>query len=419
MVRSYSSFPLIKKDVPGVLLCLSFLLKPFYLLPSGSFQLGDFCLVAALIGMMLREKADFRIERIDLILALFVVCVIVINSIYCAIYGTSDFVLQTVYYIFNLFAVLLFRKEMQHLDFMRAFTGVLRLNLILQALIFILHLGRWYGGMAGEGTRYMGTFNDPNQLSFFIFCCYVFIQISHQKLDTKAYFIDDLLAFFVIFQTASTGMLLGFFLVFIPKVVAVIVSFFKKAKVGKPALAVFTISVAIILVGVQFAPIGDDSNSGFVVERAQQKITKVIGAKNGSTDFQNSIIADRQLDKLILYPEKMLYGAGQGDFYRFDKAVSANEIHSSFPGMLFYYGIGPFLVLLYWVYRNFAEGQNSPYVLLCYLAYFAETFTLTNQRQPLFWMIIVLASLCISKAGGSERASSDKAADQPLTVSSK
>lgn len=141
--------------------------------------------------------------------------------------------------------------------------------------------------------------------------------------------------------------------------------------------------------------------------------------KNGSTDFQNSIIADRQLDKLILYPEKMLYGAGQGDFYRFDKAVSANEIHSSFPGMLFYYGIGPFLVLLYWVYRNFAEGQNSPYVLLCYLAYFAETFTLTNQRQPLFWMIIVLASLCISKAGGSERASSDKAADQPLTVSSK
>ena len=89
----------------------------------------------------------------------------------------------------------------------------------------------------------------------------------------------------------------------------------------------------------------------------------------------------------------MLYGAGQGDFYRFDKAISANEIHSSFPGMLFYYGIIPFAILLYWVFRNFSAGRNNPYVLLCYLAYFAETFTLTNQRQPLFWMIIVFASL--------------------------
>lgn len=400
MTRPFHYVQYFRKDIPGALLCLSFLIKPFYLLPSGFFQFGDLFLMVALVGMMIREKTDFRIERVDLILGLFVVCVVVINSIYFAICGTSDFVIQTIYYIYNFLAVILFRKEITEFEFLNAFTNVLRINIILQALIFVLHLGRWYGGMPGEATRYMGTFNDPNQLSFFIFCCYVFIQIAHQKVETKTHLTDDALAIFVIFQTASTGMLLGFFLVFIPKVLSRLCMLLKTATLNKAVVIGASVISVVILIGSQFVPSTSSEKSAFVFERVQQKISKVIGTKNGNTDFQDSIIADRQLDKLILYPEKMLYGAGQGDFYRFDRAISANEVHSSFPGMLFYYGIGPFIVLLYWVYRNFASGSNSPYVLLCYLAYFAETCTLTNQRQPLFWMIIAFASLKSVKSDG-------------------
>lgn len=71
---------------------------------------------------------------------------------------------------------------------------------------------------------------------------------------------------------------------------------------------------------------------------------KVIGFGEGKTDFSNSIIADRQLDKLLLYPEKMLYGAGQGAFERFTRASGTNEVHSTLPGILFYYGAVPFSI---------------------------------------------------------------------------
>ena len=382
-------------DVPGLLLCLSFFLKPFYILPSGMFQLGDFCLIIALLALIIKEKSSFRIEKIDLILALFVVCVIVVNAINFSIYGGADFLVQTVYYIFNLFAVVLFRKEMQSKAFMDRFSMVLRVDIYLQVFIFLAHLGRWYGGNLTGGTRYMGTFNDPNQLAFFIFCCYVFIQISHIKTGSRTFILDEFAALFVILQTASTGMLAGFCLVLFPKVLMSVRRSLKRISFKKSGLFIVCVCLAALIPGGIFyvSNSGDNSRDTFVLERIEQKFQKVLGTKTGKDDFNDSIIADRQLDKLLLYPEKILYGAGQGNFERFDRAISANEIHSSFPGMLFYYGIGPFVVLLAWVFGNFKRGWNNPYLLLIFFAYFAETFTLTNQRQPLFWMMIVLASL--------------------------
>ena len=400
-----------------MLLCLALFLKPFYILPSGTFQLGDLCLVLALFALAVKQRTAFSIEKNDLALALFVLCVIVINSIYFAIYRASDFIIQTVYYIFNLFAVVLFRKEMLNKSFMSQLTTVLRADIYIQVIIYLLHLGRWYGGSFTGGTRYMGTFNDPNQLAFFIFCCYVFIQISHAKLDTRVSIFDELASLFVILQTASTGMLLGLCLVILPKLVMLLKRFIGKLVFGKMGLVVASICLAILIpLGVLYATNGETkANNTFVFERLEQKIQKVAGANSGKTDFNDSIVADRQLDKLILYPEKLLYGAGQGDFQRFDRAVSANEIHSSFPGMLFYYGVGPFVVLMVWVFGNFKRGWNNPYLILIYFAYFAETFTLTNQRQPLFWMMMVVASLGKSPACGGSLDNADLAIEHNIT----
>lgn len=120
---------------------------------------------------------------------------------------------------------------------------------------------------------------------------------------------------------------------------------------------------------------------------------KVIGFGEGKTDFSNSIIADRRLDKLLLYPEKMLYGAGQGAFERFTRASGTNEVHSTLPGILFYYGAVPFSILVLWIVSSYKGGRLRWDIWLEYGAFFIESCLLANQRQPLFWMVIMLASL--------------------------
>lgn len=95
----------------------------------------------------------------------------------------------------------------------------------------------------------------------------------------------------------------------------------------------------------------------------------------------------------MIYPEKILYGAGEGFWDRFELAYATNEIHSTVLGILFYYGVGPFVLLAIWVILNLRQCSFRSRTLLFYLPLLFECFFLANQRQPLLWMLIVLASV--------------------------
>lgn len=373
--------------LPGILICLGMLLKPFYLLPSGSFQLGDAAVLLAFFCALVQGRDAFRIEKNDMLLALFVACVLVINLSYFCTYQTADFVLQSLYYVFNLFAVFVFRQKICDCDFLLWFSRVLRLDLAIQIIIYFVGAGRWY-----SPDRYMGTFNDPNQLAFFVFCAYLAIQLLDRKRGTGVFLVDDLMAAFLIYQSASTGMLMGFVLVLLPRVGWAFGAFFSRgcAVPVLIVLAAITVLFSVAAIGgVDAKSVGDAP----IIQRLEHKVANIIDDGAGLLDQDSAFVKDRQLDKLILYPEQMLYGAGQGSFNRFSGTVSANEVHSTFPGMLWYYGVVPFAVLVCWMIANFKHGNNDKIVWLYYLAFFIETCTLANQRQPLFWFLLVLGAL--------------------------
>ena len=103
-----------------------------------------------------------------------------------------------------------------------------------------------------------------------------------------------------------------------------------------------------------------------------------------------NILEERGYDKILLYPEKILYGAGQGLDKRF-KTYHDGEFHATFPSILFYYGIIPFLIICYWIYINIKKVDFSRMII--YISVFLESFVLLNQRQPLFWFLILLGNL--------------------------
>ena len=122
-----------------------------------------------------------------------------------------------------------------------------------------------------------------------------------------------------------------------------------------------------------------------LVERIQEKIWKAVYG-GGSSFFM-----DRGLEKCWLYPQYLLYGAGEGGFARFTLASQVNEIHSCLFSILFCYGLIPTILLMYWLAKELLrlEGWMWPMIL----GLLAESFLLVNYRQPMFWLVLIWGSL--------------------------
>lgn len=380
---------------------LFLLIKPLYLLSSGSLQLGDICLLLAFACCLTSRRANFKIERIDLLMIGFVSSVIVIDGWYFCMYGDTSFLVYAMYYVFNLFAILLFRYLYEDRDFLRACCRCLRIALIIQFLIYVFGFGRWY-----DAARYMGTFNDPNQMGFFVLSSFAFILIANEKCGFKNRLVDDFCAIALILLTSSTGMMLGMVLIYCAKAF----KFVRKDDVRHAILALISFCVLLSTALVVVSLIGSGGGiAGLetMIDRIQGKIDKLFSG--GEIAGQSSFLIDRGLDKVAAYPELIFFGAGEGNWGRFDLAyTNMNEVHSTWIGLLFYYGLIPFFILVAWIVGNFRHGRNSTYVYLVYFALFAETMTLANERQPMLWMLLTLAALTAVEVGGTIRENAEK-----------
>lgn len=368
-------------------------MKPFYILKSGSLQIGDMMIVLSFISIALYKGLDFKIEKNDFLLIGFVASVIVINGIYFCIYLDSMFLIRSSFYLFNLMAVLLFRFLYSNQQFLEKVSKVLRLSLYLQLVIFLLKAGRWY-----DANRYMGTFNDPNQLGFFVLSSLLCIRFLEFKIGKKKLVLDDLVSGVLIFETASTGMLLGLAIYYI----GLLIMYLIKGGRWRWPLLILMIASAVVVANIFNNSTNLQVNSGnqlvdFTLERVVQKIQKLNGEGN---DYNSSILIDRGLDKVCLYPEKMLLGAGEGHFSRFTLAHAPDEVHSTIIGLLFYYGALPYASLVAWVISNGKLGNTTLDELVIVLPILVESLTLANQRQPIFW--ILLAAMAIGTIGNNK-----------------
>jgi hypothetical protein len=92
----------------------------------------------------------------------------------------------------------------------------------------------------------------------------------------------------------------------------------------------------------------------------------------------------------IDYPEYILWGAGHGEHERFNGTAgdghAGTEVHSSFIGLLFYYGI--FGASLFIVFIFFAIRKVPVPALLILLITFVFGLTTYSLRTPIFWVML-------------------------------
>ncbi|MBQ8658077.1 MAG: hypothetical protein IJ506_02995 [Clostridia bacterium] len=376
------------------LFLLYWLLKSFYMSESGGLQIGDYIFVLSFGFLVIERFVLTKKKKIlslnqDSYLIWFIMFVIIINLANRIFYADNNLLLSIAYFIFNFLVIFEFRILAEEKDFLRNFFFTTFFCIFIQAVIYLIGTGRWY-----STDRYQGTFNDPNQLAFFVMSRFFILYIIYNHLKAgKIYekiflFVAFLLTMLLIVKSASTGMLLG---MGVFAAIWLIHTFLSLQATGKVIALIVGVAVfGFFLLVDTFAldiQIAED-----LFNRLEGKFNKMSG-ENAFEGF----VKDRNLQAFFNAPHYIMFGSGEGAFDRFiSVGSSGNELHSSILALLFYYGIVPFVLLCIWVKDNLKNKTKAD--ICVYLAIFAEMLTLINHRQASLWILFILPAVLAKKA---------------------
>lgn len=380
-------------SVSAILFLIFVFLKPLYLFPSGGLGVGDAVLAAAFLSALIRRLKKGRrglLYREDYFFYAFLAGVFLVNGWYYILSPHNDFIRNTAYWLYGCMLLWTLREVAGEKSFLLYLNRILKLILAVQLAVYVLGAGRIYYEY-WDANRYMGTFNNPNQMAYVLFLTILLIYCYDSEHHKRSFWLFYIIDGFLILLTKSTGIFLGWTLLAAGSGCICIYRQYKAGRISGRFLccigAILTAALVITLWLIW-------PEQGFTIQDKEYNILTRIQEKLAllSQGGIRKLIVDRGGEKILYYPEYLLYGAGEGFFERFPLAVVwKSEIHSTPFSIWFSYGIIPMALMLVWLWRNM-KGAPVHY-WPAYIALLAESMTVINYRQPFFWMILAYASI--------------------------
>lgn len=339
------------------LILFSFFLSQFYFWSSGVPQFSHIFIMGAIL-LLFSKSSKINIEYSNIIL-LFVAYAICVNFAWYLIVLDSSYMMSTVYWIFNLlfFLLMMNLNQVQINFFYEKLLFLIPFSYIVEIIIWASNLGRY-----DFEPRYNGLFNDPNQMAFWVLSsCAIYLYISGNGFKKITIYF---LALFLILLTMSRSASVGFLMLTLGLI------FSQKGDLNKRIFVfigtlVFFGSLSYFLYNLGFF----DSIALRFIEGLDQRDSQVEG---------------RGLFSFLDYPQYLIFGAGQGAHWLYNP--TGNEIHSTWLGILFYYGIigiSLFLIFLYQIFKKLSLSNKM--ILLGPMLY---GFTTYSARTIIFWFLL-------------------------------
>lgn len=339
------------------LILFSFFLSQFYFWSSGVPQFSHIFIMGAIL-LLFSKSSKINIEYSNIIL-LFVAYAICVNFAWYLIILDSSYMMSTVYWIFNLlfFLLMMNLNQVQINFFYEKLLFLIPFSYIVEIIIWASNLGRY-----DFEPRYNGLFNDPNQMAFWVLSsCAIYLYISGNGFKKiTVYF----LALFLILLTMSRSASIGFLMLTLGLI------FSQKGDLNK---RIFVFIGTLVLFG---------SLSYFLYNLGV--FDSVVLRFMEGLDQRDSQVEGRGLFSFLDYPQYLIFGAGQGAHWLYNP--TGNEIHSTWLGILFYYGIigiSLFLIFLYQIFKKLSLSNKM--ILLGPMLY---GFTTYSARTIIFWFLL-------------------------------
>ncbi|MFS0738525.1 hypothetical protein ABC347_15880 [Sphingomonas sp. 1P06PA] len=382
-----------KRDTVGIaaIYTIAFYLigKMFYVLSGGSAQPADLALVVMAL-LVSPPAALIRVARLWPTFAFLVIWIILVNAAWMLITGKLAFGVSATYYMFNFLVVAatFSTRERDPALFDRIVPIALMVSIVIQFGAVVL-----FG--ANDGYRAVGTFRNPNQLSYWALVVVSLLLILRRN-RTRIWDLPFLLmALWCQIAGASRAGAVSIMLLLL------VWAWFALETPIKRVLGMLIGSMlAVLLVASPLA--GDLSNT--------QRVSTVEERLN--RDDRVSQLEVRNYNRILKYYQYTAFGAGEGFLARFEEQRGAvvAEIHSSFGTMLFSYGI---VGLTLFSLALITLARSLPFSLAIYIVP-VLIYGLTHQglRFTFFWMMLglMLSIAAEGRAAGRSRS----AASAPL-----
>lgn len=299
---------------------------PFYLGPSGAIQVSSVILAFAFLAAAIQAaKQTVRVPRACLLplylLGTFVTWSVLVNFTWGIILGDTQPLMVPVFYLFNLmvFGTAVLMYSVKGASFITLTRWGLLASVTIQFVLSLL--------VPSGGYREELFFNNPNQLGYFALVCASIFALPQRG---KTNIVGQL--------PWIMGLLMGLWLATLSlsksaTMACVLLLLLSSAKHLKQIAVggMITLLAAVVLWG---------SIENRILNLGNRYQT--IGAEGGDDN-----LAGRGYDRIWLYPEMLILGAGEGANDRWDKTVAAKlvdrelklEIHSTIGTIIFSYGI--------------------------------------------------------------------------------
>lgn len=339
------------------LVLFSFFLSQFYFWSSGIPQFSHIFIMGAIL-LLFNKSSSINIEYSNTIL-LFVAYAICINFAWYLIILDSSYMMSTIYWVFNLlfFLLMMNLNQVQINFFHEKLLFLIPFSYVIEIIIWASNLGRY-----DFDPRYNGLFNDPNQMAFWVLStCAIYLYISGS--NSKKIIVYSL-ALFLILLTMSRSASIGFLMLTLGFI------FSQKGDLNKRIFVFFGTLVFFGILSYFLYNMGVFDN---VVLRFIEGL-----------DQRDSQVEGRGLFSFFDYPQYLIFGAGQGAYWLYNPA--GNEIHSTWLGILFYYGIVGIFLFLIFLYQIFKKLSLSNKMIL--LGPMLYGFTTYSARTLIFWFLL-------------------------------
>lgn len=349
--------------------------KPFYLFQSGNPQIADgLIILASLVAAFSGLRPSAVHKGIFQLIILFSVWTFFVNWTWAVIVNDLSMIKAPAFYAFNavvVFVILALYDRIGERALKVILFGTFA-AVLLQVFLAIL-FGPESFKQSERAIRSILFFNNPNQLGYWALLSATIFALLSKRVTVPV--IVQLIFFSV-----------TFYLVAIALGKAATVSFFFLLAIHftrRPSHLVLAIIVGL----VGFMVIQDSE----MIDRLAHRLADIGGQEDDSA-------AGRGYNRILVYPEYLLLGAGERGYSRFVGVT--NELHSTFGTIIFSYGfIGAviFTAMLYRLYR-IAGFANFMYLGPPFL------YGLTHQglRFSLLWVLFAVAAITCSNSQQKE-----------------
>ncbi|MFT5848653.1 MAG: hypothetical protein ACI902_002729 [Psychroserpens sp.] len=344
-------------------------LSGIYLWSSGLPQISHLLFILLTV-IFFSLNGSLYFKKRFLIIIVFTIYAYIINFYFFVIGNDTQFVSTNLQLIFNVYILIFFYSILcNYVNSPKwVVTGII-IAFSIQWIVLLLGLGNY-----SLYPRYSGTFNDPNQMAYWLLCLYSMYLLLGSRLQ---------------YSRISKVFLGGSFFVF------VILTISRSAFIAIVFFAVCHIAIRIVrskrrAIQFIFFIISTISIGTFILQ--SNFITNdVILDRVLNVDFKKQV-EERGYTRFVDHPDFIILGSGQGNHKRFniekEQAFLNVEMHTTWGGLLFYYGIIGFSLVLLFLFINFFNATpESKIIMLSTFVYGLSTYSF---RTPVFWLLLAV-----------------------------